>query len=413
MRRIGIVADDLTGASDSGVQLARRGVETIVVLDLASIAGLRTRDALVVDADSRGLHPRKAYERVAEVTRRLREAGCARVYKKLDSTLRGNLGAELDAAMEALGLDLAVIAPAFPSNGRTTVGGCQLLHGVPVRDTELGRDPGYPVRDSDVVGLLNVQSRRAAGLVELATVRAGREAIVSAVSQLRGRGVQLVVFDAETDEDLRVVAGALVGMEPDVLWAGSAGLADALAGAWGLREGNRGTTRLERRGRPVLLVTGSPSAVTRAQVERYALQPGVKRVELDPTALLLGDTEAAGKCVAALRQARDVALTLGSGGSSDTAPAVPERLADALGQVAARVIQAGEPGSVILVGGDTARAVCRWLHVWGIRLLDELEPGVALGELIGANDLLAVTKAGAFGNPETLVSALHTLRGGD
>jgi len=417
---IALIADDLTGASDAGVQFARRGLVTRVLFDLADPAATRGVEALAVDTDSRALPPRAAYARVRQLADQLRSARPEHLYKKVDSTLRGNLGAEIDAVMDAFGLPLAIVAPAFPALGRTTRQSVHHLHGTPVHQTEIGRDPRAPVRESNVVRLLESQSQRRAGAVPLGTVAQGPGAIRRRVDEQAGGGVALLVCDAETDGGLRAIAEAL-GHRRDLLWVGSAGLAEALA------EPLRLTSRLARAPEdaapvgPVLLVAGSLSATTRQQVAAVAARPGVATVELDPLALLAGadgGRAESARCRGALRSAlangSDCVLAVGAGGRNQNQNRdAADRIADALGSLAAGCARAYPLGGLILTGGDTARAVCRHLGVTGVDLLSEVEPGVPLGRLVGqtAPRLLAVTKAGAFGSEDTLVHALGRLKG--
>lgn len=122
--RIAIIADDLTGASDSGVQFARKGLRTAVLFDSSRLAAdIQQVDTVALDTDSRALTADQARSRAEQAARRLSSAGVAHFYKKVDSTLRGNPGAEVDGVMNAVAFDLAVVAPAFPRLGRTTVGG--------------------------------------------------------------------------------------------------------------------------------------------------------------------------------------------------------------------------------------------------------------------------------------------------
>lgn len=413
MTDIAIVADDLSGASDSAVQLARRGLGSVVLLAPARIDEHAGAEVVAVDTESRALPADEAYCRVRAVAGLLRAAGYTRILKKVDSTLRGNLGAEIDAVLDGLGLDLALVAPAFPATGRTTLGGRQRVHGVPVSDTEAAHDPATPVREAHLPTLLAGQSRRRTGLVGIGTVRAGRDASLREIRALRARGVDLVVLDAETDADLRAIAAAGTAAALDALWAGSAGLAGALAEIWGGAESAGGIPAVSPGSGPVLLVAGSRSETTRRQVRRYRARPGVMTVEVAP-ADLLGGGEAGEHCVRALADAlahgRHAALTLMLGGAPLGAGAAP-LLADTLGSAAARAVREARPRGLILTGGDTARAVCRALGVPGLRLLGELEPGVPVSAVLGMDGMHAVTKAGAFGSPDALVRALDALRG--
>lgn len=405
---IALIADDLTGASDAAVQFARRGLATHVMFDLTQ----RDIDAavLAVDTDTRKLSAAEGYRRVREVASRLRDLEPERVYKKIDSTLRGNLGAELDGVMDAFEFRLAIIAPAFPKMGRTTRHGIHHLHGRPVHETEIGRDPITPVRESNVIRLLRAQSRRSAGLLSCETTESGPQAIRDEVEAHARRRVSLLVCDAETDDALHDLVEGL-GDRPDVLWVGSAGLSEDLAAAWSWPCTAKQPTAARPDQAPVLLVAGSTSETTQRQVAALAARPGVAMITLDPARLSDGDAERyRGSLKAALETGGDCALVLDprANRAHDS-----ERLADLLGAIAAEGIRQHRLAGLILTGGETARAVCRHVSASGIRLLAEVEPGVPLGVLVSATagGLPVVTKAGAFGSDHTLLEALHQLKG--
>jgi uncharacterized protein YgbK (DUF1537 family) len=429
MRQIAIIADDLTGASDSGVQFARKGLRTGVLFAVHNMAAdTQSLDAVAVDTDSRAAPAAEARERARQAALRAAEAGFAHIYKKVDSTLRGNLGPEIDGVMDAIPFDVAVIAPAFPRLGRTTIGGGHFLNGKPVNETEIARDPKCPVREAHIPTLLAGQSRRKSGLVELEALRSGMAP--EAVAALKAAGTDLIVFDAEAEADLERIAAEMAGSPYRILWVGSAGLADCLPGPLHLTAGAAQPPSVTAGGHPVLLVAGSISRITRVQAEAYCRKPGVAAVELNPL-LVLQDDEAcrteAERCRAALGEAiaagRDAALIAGSAPDQVTgarergaalgldATAVSNRIATVLGDVAAGITQRHALAGLILTGGDTAKAVCRRLGVTGLALVRELEAGVPLSLLVGGPGLPVVTKAGAFGDDETLVRALHALKG--
>lgn len=429
MRQIAIIADDLTGASDSGVQFARKGLRTGVLFAVHNLpADTAALDAVAVDTDSRAIPSAEAYNRTREAALRAAEAGFAHIYKKVDSTLRGNLGYEIDGVMDAIAFDIAVVAPAFPRLGRTTAGGRHFLNGKPVSETEIARDPKCPVRESHMPTLLAGQSRRKTGLVELAALRAGQAQ--ETVAKLKADGAELIIFDAEADEDLERIAEQMTGSPYRILWVGSAGLADYLPGPLKLAAGAAQPAPVTASGRPVMLVAGSISQTTRTQAEAYCREQGVAAVELNPLLILQADaacTAEMQRCEKALALAvtagQDVAFVAGSApdqvagarergaalGLDNTA--VSNRIATVLGDVAAAVTERYALQGLILTGGDTAKAVCRRLGVTGLELVRELEAGVPLSRLVGGPGLPAVTKAGAFGNEQTLVRALRALKG--
>ena len=409
---IAVIADDLTGASDAGVQFARRGLATRVLFDLCGPAASIDVDVLVVDTDSRALSSEAAYARVRQVAERLQVFHPERVYKKVDSTLRGNLGAEIDAIMDALAYPHALVAPAFPALGRTTRDGVHRVRGRPVHETEIGRDPKTPVRESHLVSLLQTQSRRTAAVVTLDTVERGPRAIREEVEAHLRRGAALLVCDAESDTALRTIAASFADRR-DTLWVGSAGLADQLADALASATDEPRVADRDGAEGPVLLVAGSVSQITRQQVEAVCASERTVTVELNPTALADGHFEEE-RCRqelgAALARGQDCVLVVRS---QPPRVDLASRIVDVLGRLAADCARSHWLRGFILTGGDTARAVCRHLGVAGIQLLAEIEPGVPLGRLVGqtSTPLLAVTKAGAFGSEDTLVHALHQLKG--
>ena len=391
---VGIVADDLTGAADSGVQLARAGYRTAVAFHGAAAApDGGDFDAVVLDTDSRALAPEATRARVLDAASSV--AGAPIVMKKIDSTLRGHVGAEVAAALEGAGRRVAVVAPAFPAAGRTTAGGVQLLDGEPVHRTRFADDPVSPVREAHLPALL-----AADGLDEVGHVRAG-DATGLAEAMDRAR---CVVADAETDAHLEAVVRA-VPDRSDVLWVGSAGLARALAAVHpgpGLAVEDQPDETEPR----VLVVAGSANDVAREQVQRL-VGSGVAGAGLSLGALGAGATETCAALAGrALREGRAcVVHPVGAGEGPD----LPRRIAAALGDVAERLSDAGLVNAFVLTGGDTAVTVARRLGATGLRVDDELEAGVPVGRLLGPRPYRVVTKAGGFGSPDVLRAACEAL----
>ena len=157
---IGIIADDLTGANDTALQFHFKGCNTQVLLDYAKIPGQGSTitQAWALSTESRNLVPETAVERVEIATKNLVDNyNIEHFYKKIDSTLRGNIALETMKMLEVLGWDAALILPAFPNEGRTTIGGYQLLKGVPIQLTEVARDPVAPISESNIVTMMKSQ----------------------------------------------------------------------------------------------------------------------------------------------------------------------------------------------------------------------------------------------------------------
>jgi uncharacterized protein YgbK (DUF1537 family) len=388
---IAVIADDLTGAADTGVQFVHAGYRTAVFFRATEVLedGL---DAVVFDTDSRAMPAGFAAKRVVDAAHAAGEARI--VYKKLDSTLRGNVAAELAAALGGARRDRAIVAPAFPAAGRTTVGGSQRVHGVPVDETEMANDPHTPVREAHVPSLL-ADAFSSVGRLSIEDL---------ADSELVGgtlEDYECVVADAERDADLE----ALVRAVPDptrVLWAGSAGLALALGRVY--PGPYAGTARVRRTPvRPVLVVVGSLSGVAREQVRRLVEAYGEVDVPVD------------GKEPNAVQRAVDVARRALAGGTCAVVRSPEERIASSesvlgsLSVVAALLSEEGLFEGLVLTGGATAVGVAQRLGASGIRLEGEVESGVPMGILAGPRPYPVVTKAGGFGGPDTLVGAVEAL----
>lgn len=391
--RFAVMADDLTGAADSGVQLARSGYRTAVFFQGETVDGAGL-DAVVVDTDSRSLPPAQARHRVLEAGDAIGAADI--VYKKVDSTLRGNLRAEIEAAMRATGREKAVISPAFPGGGRTTVGGTQLLHGQPVHRAGLAADPRTPVKEAHLPTLLSDLGP----LAEL-SVDVLREPLVvrRALS-----GSRCAVADATEDEHLRALVQA-VPQPSEVLWVGSAGLALALGGTY---PGERPPGPVPEAARNALVVVGSLSPASREQLHALVEECGTLKVALHERT---GSPDGEPDVRAALREVGP-ALERGESVALCSAPRAgaltPESVAEGLAEVVTG-LEAGTFDALVLTGGDTAVAVARGFGATGIELLGEVEAGVPVGRLVGPRPYPVVTKAGGFGGRDTLSRALKTL----
>ena len=424
--RLGIIADDLTGANDTGVQFARRGARTLVPLDWHDLGSLARRaDVLVLNTNSRAAAPRVAAQRARVAAEALRRAGVEAVYKKIDSTFRGNIGQELDAILEVFPSPLAVLTPAFPPAGRAVRDGTLLVGGVPVHRTAIGRDPVTPVRESHLPTLLSQQAQRPVHLLRLAWLRGRSARATRILRDWRSATPGIVLADAATPKDLDRLARLVVREGLFGVAAGSAGFAAALGAvlSW-----TRRARRTKPDGKaPVLLVVGSPNPTSLEQVAwlendrrvtviRAALAAVVAdgdryRGELDRVVKKAGTEIASG---------RDAVLTLAqrpaspSGRSRALRPTASRAISEFLGQATRLVARDARPGGLLLCGGDIAIAACSALGASGIELQGEVEPGVPWGRLVGGElaGLAAVTKAGGFGKVETFARAIRFLRPG-
>jgi uncharacterized protein YgbK (DUF1537 family) len=343
-----------------------------------------------------------------------------RVFKKVDSGLRGNIGCELEALIAGLELDLGFIAPAFPEQGRTTRDGVHRLHGVPVAQTEMARDPLTPVRDSRIDRWVGRQTRHPCFHIGLALLDAGESAVIAEVDRYLAAGARLLTFDAVTDVHLDRIAALALQRYPRALLCGSAGLARSLAGVMArarLRMEVRPAPRMHLGGGQFLFVCGSASAILCRQVGELVREAPVALVELSIDTLLArgsaGEREEALRRAAAALGRRSVVIRIAAPGR--TAAGVDARaLTAALGRFAGALIAACRPGGIFLSGGDTAAAVLEAAGFRSVELAGELSEGVVWGKVQGGtlDGLPAATKAGAFGRPDALLRLFGELNPG-
>ena len=378
-----ILADDLTGAADCGVQAVRRGLRATV--SLRGMPPAAEADVVALDLDTREGSAARALERTREAAR----AACDTLYVKLDSHLRGHLGAAIDGALDGAEAEIAVVAPAFPGQRRTTVDGRQCVDGEPV---------------ADLVGRLRDQTARRVTGVGLAAVRGGGLA-----RALAEPGGHLLACDAVEDADLARIVTAGRGAARRVVWAGSAGLAAALFDGLPVSSAAPAVAG-PLPGRAVLAVVGSVAATAAVQLEALLARPGCSGIAVDPAAL----ADAPEATAAQAAEAASAVLARGGDAIIHLTPGAPRLGRGRAARIAAGLALAAGPAiehaaGLLLTGGETARAVCDRAGLTAIDLIAEVEPGVPLGRA-GTPARAIVTKSGGFGHPGTLTAALDAIK---
>ncbi len=411
--QLGIVADDLTGALDTGVQFSKWGLSSLVSLK-ESVPAAAT--CLIVNTDSRAIPPGDAAEKARRAAQLLRGR---LVYKKIDSTLRGNLGAEILAVMQTLGLAKAVVAPSFPANGRTMRGGKLFVQGVLLEQTGFARDPRNAISESHVPSLLRRQTGESVDLVTIDTVERGCEAVHEAICRSASR---LVVADAESQQHLVHIAQAVVRAEGRWLPVGSAGLAEELPAALGLaqtaaRASQARAIPVIKPGGPILVVAGSRNPTTAEQVDEAIKVLKWPAVEPDVEQLTHGDT--AQSEIDRLAE-RTTGHLVRSGGCIVTTCFTPLQedrsaaIAWALGQATRQSLDRQPVHGLLLTGGDIALQACLALDAEALRPVTEVLPGLPVSLLVGGPwaNMSVITKAGGFGARNAILLCLQYFIGG-
>ncbi len=401
---IGLIADDFTGALDSGAQFASASARVYLRL-----SGRAEGEVELINTASREISEPEAVERVRQACAALKGR---KLFKKIDSTLRGHAGAEIQAILDAQDGSAgcyrkAIICPAAPLQGRVTRDGLIYVNGQPLEQTAFKDDPVYPAKTSRLAELI----RRPAVHLPLEAVRGSPEALSAAILEA---GLPLLSADAETPDDLRAVAGA--ALATGALPCGAFGLARAYleallpfdpAGSHALAECLPTVRRAAGVSLPlIIVVVGSAHPAARRQVQALAGRPAtvIARLEASPPFFasapsLDGLAAQGGVLVLCARQEQSLRT--------------PEwlRFGQTVSEIALDLAGRFRPQALLVVGGETLAYLCRQAQVESIHVLGEAAPGVPYGCIQGGllHDCLLISKAGSFGDPDTLNQILTSL----
>jgi len=418
---IGCIADDLTGATDLGVTLAREG------LSVTQVNGMPERrleipasDAVVVALKSRTNPPAEAIAWSLASLEWLRARRAERIYFKycstFDSTPRGNIGPVTEALLGALDADFAVATPAYPRNGRTVYLGHLFVGEVLLSESGMRDHPLTPMTDASLVRVLAAQAKGRVGLLSFADVEAGADALRARAQKLRAAGHRHAILDATRDSHLVTAGEAFLDLALTTGGAGlGMGLARALAQQGRVAPKDAQSLRPRSDG-PGVVLSGSCSQATLGQIE--AVRGRYPSFQLDPLELAKG----AGHLEAALTWAHK---QLGATPILLSASAPPQELAlvrDALGQARAaelvedafrriaRELAASGVRNFVVAGGETSGAVVEALGVKALAIGPEIAPGVPWTAAVGGEPFRLALKSGNFGGPDFFTRAFELLQ---
>ncbi|HYJ29364.1 MAG TPA: 3-oxo-tetronate kinase [Allosphingosinicella sp.] len=392
---LGCIADDLTGATDLGVTLAREGLSVIQVNGVPEPAlEIPAADAVVVALKSRTNPAAEAVAWSLASLKWLRRRGAQRIYFKycstFDSTARGNIGPVADALLDALGEPFTVATPAYPRNGRTVYKGNLFVGDVPLAESGMRDHPLTPMRDSNLVRVLGAQTWRSVFLVPVDVMEAGAVEVKKKLSGAEG----YAVLDATRDEHLIAAGEACRELK---LTTGGAGLAMGLARALGVKRSS--STALPRLSGPAVILAGSCSQATLAQIEAW----GSAALKLDPMHL---DPVAAVEWAA--RRPPSPALIYASAPPEAIVAGRGEAIEQAFREIA-RGLRAKGVRKFVVAGGETSGAVVDALGVRALAIGPEIDPGVPWTAAVGGEPYLLALKSGNFGSRDFFAKALGML----
>lgn len=420
-----IIADDLTGANDSALQFHLHGAGTQILLS-ENVEGLNLKgtQTWAISTESRNIPPKDAYEKIKHVTQVMKDKfNPDYFFKKIDSTVRGNIAVEILGMLEVLEWDASIVIPAFPAEGRVTVGGYHLLKGIPIERTEMARDPFSPIWESHLptlmVNQIGQEYKDLVASIDLRDVMKGAAPILKTINELIAVGKKLIVVDAVSTTDIEQILLAMNKSDYKILPAGTAASARILSDMW-FADLDREHINLTIPELPKLVISGSATEITESQIRAFENYDDFYEnsicVTLDTETILNGVTdELVTRIVNNLGQNNIVVIHTsavvknfdGFSDASMNAELTRDKLAcmitDYLAELSKRVIEQKEL-ILILLGGETSYKCCSAINAEQLQLMDEVAPAIALS--MDHNAQWIVTKSGNLGGTNTLIEIL-------
>lgn len=422
---IGIIADDLTGANDTALQFHNHGCNTQMILELCNdIANKDLIQCWAISTESRNIPSFEAIDAVEKATNFMKnELSIDHFYKKIDSTLRGNIAKETLSMLKALEWDAAIIAPAFPNEGRITIGGYHLLNGVPIERTELARDPYSPIYESHIPTILEKQlsetEKDIIGLIELKTVIKGAGPILMKLNELIKEGKKLIVVDAISTVDLEQIILATIKSSYKILPCGAAALAEGYSKAW-LPNDRFNLIQKTIPELPKLIISGSATELTATQIKTLEedknfshtyflslsiedIMNGVSEELVDKICNNLGESNIV------TVHSSDIAINPHSAGNELLLQGITKErflsmITDYLAELTQKII-AKSDSILITLGGETSCKCCKAIDSKILHIIDAVAPAMPL--CMNLNAQWIVTKSGNLGNNTTLIDILN------
>lgn len=422
MSKVIVIADDLTGANATSVLLARKGFKAATFLNLDKYESSTDLNIVSINTDSRAIKKEEAYERVKKVVEFFKDEDIRLFTKRIDSTMRGNIGAEVSAVLDSQTKNAtAIVVPSFPSSGRVCIGGYLMVHQVPLEKTDVSKDHKTPVHTSRVTEILEEQMNEKIGFVELGKVLKGAETIHDEIMRLSDNGFRAIVIDATTNDDIAEIARAVKMTNLNVVSVDPGPFTAALA------EEYLEVPQSEM-GQKVMFTIGSVSNLSKKQLDEFKLEYPVLIAEVDASNLVYHDTrkaeveKAADKLLSGLSGFEVIGVTTLSESKilnlynisqelEITEDEVSQRISSGLAEITLKVLKDSNSliGGLYTSGGDVTVAVCNALGAAGIEVKDEVLPLAVYGRVIDGefDNIPIITKGGLIGDEKTLIKCIN------
>jgi uncharacterized protein YgbK (DUF1537 family) len=428
MADIVVIADDLTGANATGVLFENKNCKIATFLDLLTYfkeekGAYKDYDVISINTDSRSIAKEEAYNRVATVTNSFKNEDIKLLSKRIDSTVRGNVGSEIDAVLDSLADNyLAIVVPAFPASNRITIGGHLLVNSIPLERTDVAKDPKTPVETSCVSKIIARQSKYKIGSIELSSLKNDEKEVIEEINSLQKEGKKIIVFDAVNQQDINKIAAVVSKLKTPVI--------SVDPGPFTLALGVKSLSSNGSQDSSILATIGSATNLTRTQVANLEENTNSLLVLVDSRKLIGAEKEAeiervSTKILDNIDNYQIVGL-VSSKTEEDvfdlnelskrlhlSRDQIAQKISDGLAVISKQVLDtaADKIGGLFITGGDITIAVSKAIKTVGIEVQEEVLPLAVYGKILGGayDGLPIVTKGGLIGDSDAITNCINHL----
>jgi len=423
MVQVAVIADDLTGANATGVQLIKHHLKVYSLIngDKENLENITDCDCIVYPTNSRGLDGEAAYAKVYHGTNLLKSPHIKLYSKRIDSTLRGNIGKETDAILDALANDaIALVVPCFPEAGRISRDGRLFVNGIPLHHTEAATDPKNPIDTDIIADIFAKQTKYKTASIYAESLAQGVESLGTLIAKEKNAGIRILIFDAATAKDLDLIAQAAIASKVDFIAVDPGVFTAALC---------RYLIPVSTQKKKVLVVVGSTNAVAADQAINFLQTQECYNVFINVEAFLQNETARKDEInrvafeILNNRETHRISSIIGSGiypkhrinlesYTHTSADNISTVINESIAEIAYQILSADHSFKGLYTsGGDISLAVCNRLNAFGMHLHKEVVPLASFGELKGGafEGLKYITKGGMVGDTDALNTCVNFL----
>ncbi len=427
-----IIADDLTGASDTGVKLIKKGYkgEILIINDYLAIENISSdNEILIIDTETRELKGKKVDKKIEQIIKNLKLKDDDLIYKKVDSTMRGNIGQELEILLENYNYDFCIFAPALPSNNRKVIDGKLFVNNKPLGESEYYDGDFNYDEASKVKTLIEKETNLKVDNIYLGVVEEGKDKIKIEIESLAKEGSRIIIIDANTEKNFQDIISAGKELPNSILYSGSAGLAEYIDNIFTFNNNyNSIKPAIHIKN---LFLSGSRRSLLEEQVNYFKNNENVFELKLDPEEIINNKEEYMQETLVMLLNSIDQydnllvwpdpnyknieILNNFINNNHLTFYSFGKKIKGFFGELTQLFYSNYSEINLVITGGDTAAGICKKLNISNLSIVQELLEGIPLsiGYSPEYGNINLVTKAGGFGETSVYSGILNRLYKGE